>query len=86
MARFDEFVTDRRIQRAGVQAYLKSDDERPNLRRDWVTATSGSSNQPGPFLFNRSEWAHMLASFARARDYAGLPKGLTHPPGRRSSP
>jgi len=42
-----------------------------------VTATSGSTGRPGLFLVDPSEWAHVLASFARGPDYAGLPTGLT---------
>jgi putative adenylate-forming enzyme len=78
MARFDEFVTDRRIRREDVEAYLRRGEERPYLGQYWVTATSGSSGRPGLFLFDRVEWAHVLASFARGPDYAGLPTGLAH--------
>jgi len=78
MSRFDEVVTDRQVRRRDVEVYLARGDEQPYLRRYWVTATSGSSGRPGLFLFNRTEWAHVLAAFARAPDYAGLPTGLTH--------
>jgi phenylacetate-CoA ligase len=78
MSRFDDVVTDRRVHREEVEAYLARGNKQPYLGRYWVTATSGSSGRPGLFLFDRTEWAHVLASFARAPDYAGLPTGLAH--------
>jgi phenylacetate-coenzyme A ligase PaaK-like adenylate-forming protein len=35
------------------------------LNRYWVTATSGSTGKPGIFLFNRDEWAVVLATGGR---------------------
>ncbi|MEP7187620.1 MAG: AMP-binding protein, partial [Roseiflexaceae bacterium] len=43
-----------------------------------VNATSGSTGQPGLFLFDQDEWTTILAFFARAHEWAGLPVGLTH--------
>ena len=42
-----------------------------------VCATSGSSGRRGIFLFDRDEWAAIIASFARAREWAGLRIDLT---------
>jgi phenylacetate-CoA ligase len=78
MDQFDRVVTDRRVRRADIEAYLASATSRPYLGQYWVTATSGSTGRPGLFLFDRTEWAHVLASFSRGPDYAGLPTGLTH--------
>ncbi|HET9521452.1 MAG TPA: hypothetical protein VFO73_10435, partial [Candidatus Limnocylindrales bacterium] len=39
-------------------------------------ATSGSSGRPGVFAFDRIEWAHVLASFARATEWGGLGAAL----------
>ena len=78
MDQFDRVVTDRRVRRAEIEAYLTTAGNHPYLGRYWVTATSGSTGRPGLFLFDRTEWAHVLASFSRGPDYAGLPTGLTH--------
>ncbi len=79
MEHFDELVTDRAIRLEEVKAHLAnlSGDER-FLGRYWVIATSGSSGHPGIFLFNRTEWTTVLASFARAREWGGVKLDLTH--------
>ncbi len=78
MEHFDEVVTDRAIHLQEVKAHAAdlSGDER-FLGHYWVNATSGSSGHPGLFLFNRTEWLTVLASFARAREWAGIEVNLT---------
>jgi putative adenylate-forming enzyme len=79
MDHFDELVTDRAIRLEDLEAHvgnLRGDDQ--FLGRYWVNATSGSTGRPGLFLFNRSEWAAVLASFARAHEWAGLKVSVTH--------
>lgn len=79
MEHFDDLVTDRTIHLQGVRAHmaaLKSNQR--YLDRYWVTATSGSSGQPGIFLFNRSEWATVIASFARGQEWGSLKVDLQH--------
>lgn len=73
MEHFDDLVTDRAIRLDEVQAHLTTlqDDER-YLGRYWVNATSGSTGHPGVFLFNRAEWATVIASFARGQEWGGL--------------
>jgi phenylacetate-CoA ligase len=78
MEHFDHVVTDPRVRRADIDAHLVAGVGHPYLGRYWVTATSGSTGRPGLFLFDRTEWVHVLASFARGPDYAGLPTGLMH--------
>jgi phenylacetate-CoA ligase len=78
MEHFDSFVTDREAYLSDVQAHLAS---RAGTRfRDQyeVVATSGSTGTPGIFLFGPQEWVTILASFARAREWAGLKVRLTH--------
>jgi len=73
MEHFDELVTDRAIHLEDVRAHaarVRGDEQ--YLDRYWVTATSGSTGHPGFFLFARSEWTAVLASFARAREWAGM--------------
>ncbi len=78
MEHFDDLVTDRAIHLADVRAYLAAGDPaRPFRDRYWVNATSGSSSHPGIFLFDAPEWLMVLASFARAREWAGVRVNLT---------
>jgi putative adenylate-forming enzyme len=79
MAHFDDLVTDRDIHLDAVRAHVaKQQDGDRLLNRYWVNATSGSSGHPGFFLFDRTEWVAVLASFARAHEWAGTRIGLTH--------
>jgi phenylacetate-coenzyme A ligase PaaK-like adenylate-forming protein len=48
------------------------------LNRYWVTATSGSTGNPGVFLFNRDEWATVVATLGRAHEWSGVPMTPTH--------
>jgi phenylacetate-CoA ligase len=79
MERFDAAVTDPAIRRAEVEAHVAGlwGDERFRGRY-WVNATSGSTGHPGLFLYDRAEWVAILASFARAHEWAGLRVSLTH--------
>lgn len=47
------------------------------LGRYELAATSGSTGNPGIFLFNEQEWVTVMASFGRAREWAGQPLKLT---------
>jgi len=78
MEHFDDLVTDRAIRLEEVKTHMRdlTGDER-YLDRYWVNATSGSSGHPGLFLFNRTEWITVLASFVRAREWAGVKFNLT---------
>jgi phenylacetate-CoA ligase len=79
MEHFDELVTDRAVRLEAVREHVaRASPERRFLGRYWVCATSGSTGQPGLFLFDRSEWIAMLASFARAHAWAGAKISLTH--------
>lgn len=78
MEQFDEVVTDRAVRLADLEAYLDGPPAEPLLRgRYRVCATSGSSGHRGIFLFDQGEWAAVIASFARAREWAGLRIDLT---------
>lgn len=72
MKQFDNLVTDRAVRLDTVRAYTAQNaGVKPYLGRYWVTATSGSSGQPGFFLFNQAEWVMIMASFARAQEWSG---------------
>ena len=66
MEHFDEVVTDRAVRLTDVERHVTAirGDER-FLGRYWVNATSGSTGRRGLFLFDRSEWVTVLASFLR---------------------
>lgn len=71
MENFDELVTDRTVRLENVRAHMASDREGKRfLNRYWVTATSGSTGHPGVFLFNRDEWATVIATMGRAHEWA----------------
>ncbi len=72
MEHFDELVTDRSIRLEAVREFAAARVEGRLFRdRYWVTATSGSSGQPGFFLFNEPEWLTIVASFARGQEWSG---------------
>lgn len=78
MASFDEVVTDRALRRAEVEAHLAAMRGDELFRgRYRVAATSGSTGRRGIFLWDEDEWLWVLASYARANDWAGVASGLT---------
>jgi len=77
MESFDELVTDRNVRLAHVRAFLDGlDGYRLFQHRYWVARTSGSTGHPGIFLCNRAEWTAVIASYARAQEWAGIEAGL----------
>jgi len=85
MDNFDQAVTVPGLRLAEVEDHLRAllatgaDPGRPWRERWWVAATSGTTGRRGVFVWNRSEWATVLASYARANDWVGVPVGLTRP-------
>lgn len=79
MENFDALVTDRSLRLEEVRAYAAQGGACQRYRtRYWLNATSGSSGQPGFFLFDRAEWLYILASFARSQEWSGVRIDLTH--------
>jgi putative adenylate-forming enzyme len=79
MEHFDEVVTDRAIRLADVRQHLAGERAgEPFLGRYQVTATAGSTGTPGIFLHDAREWLTVLASYARANDWAHVHAGLRH--------
>ena len=73
MESFDELVTDPEVKLAEVRQFLATLDGYRRFRdRYWVAQTSGSTGSPGVFLWNRSEWTTVIASYARAQEWAGI--------------
>jgi len=76
---FNQLVTDKSVTLDMVRQHIKSAvPGQKLLDRYLVSATSGSTGQPGFFLFNDAEWLMVLASFARAHEWAGVNINLTH--------
>jgi phenylacetate-CoA ligase len=72
MEHFDELVTDRDVRLEAVRQHVEHNtSDGLFLGRYRVTATSGSSGQPGFFLFSQPEWLTIMASFARGQEWSG---------------
>ena len=79
MEHFDELVTDRSIHLDTVREFVDARvEDRLFLDRYRVAATSGSSGQPGFFLFDEQEWLAIVASFARGQEWSGAKINLLH--------
>ena len=79
MERFDDLVTDRDIHIADVQRYLSTASSTDQFHgRYRVSATGGMTGRRGIFLADSHEWTTILASYARAYDWAGVAAGLTN--------
>lgn len=77
MEHFDELVTDRSVRLEAVREFAAARVEGRLFRdRYWVTATSGSTGQPGFFLFDEPEWLAIVASFARGQEWSGATVSL----------
>jgi len=73
MEHFDELVTDRAIRLDDVRAYLaRADSSKLFLDRYRITATSGSTGQPGIFLYSRAEGTIVANSFSRFQHWGGV--------------
>jgi putative adenylate-forming enzyme len=80
MDHFDQLVTDRAIHLRDIQAHVaRSDSAEQYLGRYVINVTSGSSGKPGVFVYDRSEWAAILAAgYSRLRDWEGMKLSLQH--------
>src|SRR5512138_57877 len=78
MENFDDLVTDRTLHLENIRRFAKEGEVGQRFQeRYYVNATSGSSGHPGFFLFDESEWAFVLASFARGQEWSGVRLNLT---------
>lgn len=70
---FDELVTDRAVHLRDIWQYLAQPDRTHQyLDQYLVTMTSGSSGQPGIFLYDPAEFAIETNSFMRTLSWAGI--------------
>lgn len=85
MENFDDAITAPGVSLAMLENHLRSltqgggDPGIPWKGRWWAAATAGTTGRRGTFLWDRPEWATVLASYARAYDWAGIPAGLSRP-------
>ena len=78
MENFDDLVTDRTLRLENIRRFAEKGDVGQRFQgRYYVNATSGSSGRPGFFLFDETEWAFVLASFARGQEWSGVHINLT---------
>ena len=79
MDRWDDVVTDRSLSREDVLRFVEGLTEPALLPdRHFVATTSGTTGLKGVFAYDLYEWLWILASYARANDWAGVPAGLKH--------
>ncbi|HEX5147876.1 MAG TPA: hypothetical protein VFW02_02260 [Candidatus Limnocylindrales bacterium] len=81
MERFDDLVTDRAVHLTDVEAYLRHATVTGRYRgRYRVQVTGGTTGYRGIFLVDPAEWTAILASYGRARVWAGVGFGPSRPP------
>ena len=80
MANFDRLVTDRDLRLEEVEAHLAEVTGDVRFRgRYRVVSTSGTMGLRGIFLSDPDEWAQVIASYARAQEWAGIVPSLGRP-------
>jgi phenylacetate-CoA ligase len=78
MEHFDEVATDRGVRLQGVRAFLPRMGVGELFQgRYYVSATAGTTGQPGVFLWGADEWAGVLASYSRPYGWGGVDPRLT---------
>lgn len=82
MDHWNDVVTVPELDRTRVDQHLDAmrahDAPRPLDGRYFVTATSGTTGHRGVFVQDSDEWSWVIASYARANEWAGIRAGLTH--------
>ena len=78
MEAFNDLVTAPDIRRDQVESHVRTmrGDDRLHDKY-FVASTSGSTGLRGLFVWDESEWAAVMASYARAQDWADVPAKLT---------
>ena len=76
MAHFDEIVTDPRLRHAALQAHLAGPAATEPLHDHLVLSTSGSTGEPGIFVYSREEFAPWVAALLRTMALFGVTPGM----------
>ncbi|MGH2520367.1 MAG: hypothetical protein ACRDF8_11220, partial [Chloroflexota bacterium] len=72
MEQYDKFVTDPAIRVDDVHQHLLNLKGDGRFRQRYrLAATSGTTGQPGLFLYDTDEWLWIMASFWRAQELSG---------------
>lgn len=85
MDHFNDVLTAPGLVLADVEEHLRAlvqsggDPGRAWRGRWWVAATAGTTGRRGVFIWDQDEWSTILASYARANDWAGVRAGVGHP-------
>lgn len=87
MQHFDEVVTNPDLKLAEIKAFLKDKERTVKEQitfkgKYWINTTSGSTGNPGLFVFNNGEWAKVMTSFSRMQQMSGQALNWLHPPKR----
>jgi len=78
MEHWNDVVTDRALDLAEIQEFIQNlRDVRMFHNSYYVCSTAGSSGLKGVFVYDRDEWCTILASYARANEWAGVRAGIT---------
>jgi phenylacetate-CoA ligase len=81
MEHFDELVTDRSVRLSKLEEFLENTGATDLFEKRYVVlSTSGSTGRRGIFLFNKSEWVHVLSLITRPLVWSGM---SPHPLRRR---
>lgn len=74
MDNLDRLVTDRSLRLAEIEDYIAHAGPTSKFRgRYRVALTGGTTGRRGVFVTSDDEWSTVLASYARANDWAGIP-------------
>lgn len=85
MDHWDRICTTDAISRKEVEHRLIAsaaeglDPGRPWRGRWWLAATGGTTGKRAVLAWDRTEWIHVLASYARVNDWAGVSVGFRNP-------
>lgn len=79
MESFDEVATDNAVKKSGIEDYLlNSDGKQLYLDKYRIAKTSGSTGQPGIFIYDKDEWLTVVTSYSRANDFSKIKADLFH--------
>jgi phenylacetate-CoA ligase len=76
MEHFDEIITDPRLRRAKLQAHLVGPCAGDPVHGHLVLSTSGSSGEPGIFVYTPEEFAPWVAALLRTMTLFGVIPGM----------
>lgn len=83
MQNFDRLVTDPVLRLSEIREFIVDNKEKLNYKsKYWINTTSGSTGNPGIFIFNNDEWASVMASFSRMQELSEFRINIFNPPRR----